>query len=303
MLKKNTLLSALVLMATACTSSYAQDVDPRNMEKFQIMEDSLMATADSMFHSFLPDARLDYSERFARQLVRTLKIPNSYQYRFDSLRKLINIQYADDNGFRIFNWAIAPSGANKRYYGAIQLPQENLKLYGLRDYTEQLEKGAGDSVLTNGKWFGALYYRILSREMNGQKVYFLFGLNTGSPISNKKVLDPLMITDKGIVFGAPVFNLASENYKNRGLNRFILEYKKDVQVSMNWDTEKEVIIFDNLVSQVNDPNRKYTYVPSGQYDGLRWDGSRWSYMRDLMPITILKDGEAPSEEPQKTQKK
>lgn len=299
MLKKMLLLPALVFAVATYTPSYAQGIDPRNMEKFQVMEDSLITTADSMFRAFLPDARADYSKHFAQQLTRTLKIPNSYLYRFDSLAKLINIQYADDNGFRIFNWVISPSQAMKRYYGAIQLPTENLKLYGLNDYTEQLEKGAGDSILTNGKWFGALYYRIISRDMNGRKIYFLFGYNSGSPISNKKVLDPLMITDKGVVFGAPVFNLASENYKNRGLNRFILEYKKDVQVSMNWDTEKEIIIFDNLVSQVNDPNRKYTYVPSGQYDGLRWDGSRWSYLRDLIPITVLHDGEAPSDQPEK----
>jgi hypothetical protein len=294
MLKKMILMSMLVLVA-AGINTFGQGIEPRNMEKFQIMEDSLVVTADSMYQAFLPDARLDYSERFARQLVRALKIPNSYLYRFDSLKKLINIQYADDNGFRIFNWCISPSQATKRYYGAIQLPQENLKLYGLRDYTEQLEKGAADSILTSGMWFGALYYRILSQEINGKKIYFLFGYNSGSPISNKKVLDPLMITERGVTFGAPVFNLASENFKNRGVNRFILEYKKDVQVSMNWDAEKAVIVFDNLVSQMNDPNRKYTFVPSGQYDGLRWDGGRWSYIRDLMPITILRDGEAPSE--------
>jgi hypothetical protein len=295
MRKQMNSLLMLVLAMLAGSRLHAQQLDARNREKLQIMEDSLVVSADSMYSTLLPDDRVICAERFARQLVRTLKIPYSYFFPFDSLRKTVNIIYAEDKSFRMFNWAIAPSLASKRYYGAIQMPAEQLKLYGLRDYTDQLEKGAADSILTGGKWFGALYYRILSRDVAGQKVYFMLGYNASSPISNKKVLDAMMITDKGIVLGAPVFNLASENFKGRGVNRFILEYKKDVQVSMNWDAEKQVIIFDNLVSQMNDPNRKYTFVPSGQYDGLRWDGQRWNYLRDLIPVTILKDGEAPSE--------
>lgn len=290
-----------VLMALCCACLFttgragAQAIDPHDMEKLHIMEDSLAITADSMYEAFLPDTHVMYSERFARQLVRALKIPNSYLYPFDSIRKIINIIYSDDNAFRIFNWVIEPSPATRRYYGAIQLPQTQLKLYGLHDYTEELVKGAEDSILTGGKWFGALYYRIMTREVEGQKVYNLFGVNMGSAISNKKVIDVLSFGEQGIMFGAPIFGVASENFPNRRVNRFILEYKKDVQVGMNWNEERQVIIFDKLVSQMNDPKRKYTYVPSGQYDGLRWGNDMWNYVRDLIPITILKDGEAPSD--------
>ncbi|MES2702286.1 MAG: hypothetical protein V4649_06585 [Bacteroidota bacterium] len=297
MLKKTVFLPVLVLALFAGTASRAQGIDPRNLEKLQIMEDSLLRTADSMFNAFLPDAHLTYSERFARQLVRTLKIPNSYLYPFDTLGKLVNIIEADDKAFRVFNWAIAPTPATKRYYGAIQMAGEQLKLYGLLDYTEQMGKGAEDSVLTKGKWFGALYYRIMSQQVQGRKVYFLFGYNAGSMVSNKKVLDPLIIDERGVTFGAPVFGVASNNFPKQRINRFILEYKKDVQVSMNWNQDRQAIIFDNLVSQMNDPNRKYTFIPSGQYDALRWDNGMWNYMRDVMPVTILKDGDAPDEAP------
>ena len=58
-----------------------------------------------------------------------------------------------------------------------------------------------------------------------------------------------------------------------------------------------MIIFDKLVSQINDPNRKYTFAPTGQYDGLRWENERWNYVSDLIPVTILKDGEAPEDPP------
>jgi len=145
----------LLLANTFCT--HGQGISPQDMEKMKKMEDSLVVSADSMFEAFIPDTRVTYSERFARQLVRTLKIPNSYLYTFDTLKKVINIIYADDNSFRIFNWGIEPTNITKRYYGAIQLMQPQLKLIGLNDYSGQIEKGLEDSILTASKWYGALY--------------------------------------------------------------------------------------------------------------------------------------------------
>ncbi|MFI5196083.1 MAG: hypothetical protein ACHQD8_03250 [Chitinophagales bacterium] len=293
----------LFVALLAFSRAISQNIPLQDMEKFQIMEDSLIVTADSMYGALIPDAHVGYSERFVKQLIRTLKIPNSYFYPFDKLKDKINIIYSDDQTFRIFNWEIVPSSVLKVYFGAVQLPQEKLKLYGLRDYSEQMGKGAEDSILTGGKWFGALYYRIMSHEAGGHKVYTLFGLNSSDPRSNKKVLDPMTLDEKGVTFGAPIFGVASENFPRQRINRFILEYKKEVHAGLNWDEERKVIIFDKLVSQVNDPNRKYTYVPSGQYDGFRWDNEMYNYMKDLIPVTILKDGEAPALDPQQQQQK
>ncbi len=120
-----------VFMAFVCTlfaggMAFSQEIPPQNMERFQIMEDSLISTADSMYNAFLPDTHISYSERFVRQLIHALKIPNSYYYPFDKLKEKINIIYSDDNAFRIFNWEITPSTVLKRYYGAIQMPEEKL---------------------------------------------------------------------------------------------------------------------------------------------------------------------------------
>ena len=65
---------------------------------------------------------------------------------------------------------------------------------------------------------------------------------------------------------------------------------------MNWNEEKKVIIFDKLVSITNDPGRKYTYAPSGGYDGFVWRNENWTYVQDLIPVTILQDGQAPPDQ-------
>lgn len=289
--------SLVILLALFCSNnSYAQRViTPENMEKLHIMEDSLIITADSMYNALIPDTHIAYCERFVKQLVRALKIENAYLYGFDSLKGYINILQPEDKSFKLFNWSVNTSEVTRRYYGAIQMDGEQLKLYPLVDHSTEMGKNLQDTLLDNFKWYGALYYRVITHEVDGEKVYTLFGLNSASPISNKKILEPMVINPQGIVFGKKIFNMSSKDAPaHNSIYRFVLEYKKDVQVSMNWDDELKHIYFDRLVSQVNDPNRKYTYVPSGQYDGFKWGDGQWNYMPDLIPVLMLKDGEAPS---------
>lgn len=296
MFKKTFAVILFSLTIACCSQTIAQDkISAENMERFHIMEDSLMVTVDSMYNAFIPESRLDYSNRFIKQLLRTLKLPNSYYYPFDKLKTKINIMYPDDNAFRIFNWEIVPSQINRRYYAAIQMPAEQLKLFPLIDCTSELGKDAQDSSLTNTRWYGAYYYRILTRDAGGRKVYTMLGLNASNPLSNKKIIDPMEITEKGVVFGLPIFDFSGGKMPvNSNICRYILEYKKDAEVSMNWDDDKKMIYFDHLVSQVNDPYRKYTFVPSGEMDGFKWDNDKWVFQSNILPVQILKDGEAPS---------
>jgi hypothetical protein len=298
MFKKSFCVLLLLWIGFSTTSARAGDLSKDDQKQLALVEDSLVSVADSMYNAFIPDERPAYCQKFVKQLLRALKTENSYAYGFEKLGKTINIIGPTDKSFRIFNWLVASSAHDIRYYGAIQMPGEELKLYPLIDCTKDLGKFAEDSILTNSRWFGALYYRIVTTEVNGQKMYTLFGRNSSSPISNKKVMDPLQFRDDGLVFGAPIFNVSSQNSEQR-INRFIIEYKKEVQASLNFDDEKQMVYFDKLISQVNDPNRKYTYVPSGEYDGFRWENNQWNYMQDLIPVQKFKDGEAPAPVPLK----
>ncbi len=256
-------------------------------------EDTLISLADSMNNAGVSEARMSYVFRFVNQLKDALSVPNSFAYPFDSLAQHINIISSPDGAFRIFNWAMPATEASLRYYGAIQLPAAGApKLYGLVDYSGPIQKGASDSILAGGRWFGAIYYRIMPITVNGEPAYTLFGLNSANTSSSRKVLEVLRLTPQGPVFGAPVFGVRSPDTRAQAV-RFVLEYKKDVQVSLNWNEEQQAIVFDHLESETNDPSRRYTYVPSGQYDGFKWNGSQWVFVPDLIPITILREGEQP----------
>lgn len=190
----------LALLSLSFFTTHANGLSAQDFKRMKMAEDSLIIVADSMFNAYIPEYRSNYCNQFVKQLIRILKTPNSFQYPFDSLSKTVNIIYPEDKNFRIINWVVAVTDVSLRYYGAIQLPSEELKLYGLNDYTSEIGKGIEDSILTNGRWFGALYYNIIGKEVGDKKIYTLIGKNT-SLISNRKVLEPLTITEKGVVFG------------------------------------------------------------------------------------------------------
>lgn len=296
----NRIITSFTLVFFLCCSfvSLAQDDDGKaDVAVMSKIEDSLFLLTDSIYYAPIPDTRLYYNDMFVKQLIRALKNTSSYNYPFDKLKTRINLLYSDDKSFRMFNWVIAaPSETNRRYYGAIQMPGEKLKLYGLADYSDKMNKSPEDSVLADSKWFGALYYKVMTNEVDGQPVHTLFGVNESNPISKRKILDPLIITPNGPKFGAQIFGLNSQK-TNQPIQRFVLEYKKNVQVNMNWDDERKAIYYDRLVSEQNDPNRKYTFVPSGQYDGFRWQGEKWVHQKDLIPVVELGNGNAPSGAP------
>ncbi|HVY74591.1 MAG TPA: hypothetical protein VG890_07160, partial [Puia sp.] len=48
-------------------------------------------------------------------------------------------------------------------------------------------------------------------------------------------------------------------------------------------------------SQTNEPVRKDTYVPDGDYQGFKWQNGRWVYV-DKVFNTRLQDGQYPQDD-------
>ena len=121
----------LVLFVFISTPAVAQDGNAvPDAASLSQMEDSLLLYADSIYLAPIPDTRLYYNDKFVKLLIRALKTPNSYSYAFDKLDGRMHILISpDDKSFRMFNWVIAaPNNEDRRYYGAIQMPGERLKL-------------------------------------------------------------------------------------------------------------------------------------------------------------------------------
>ena len=275
--------------------SFAQkEITKEGLSQLAQMEDSLVVLSDSMYNAPIPDYRIDYCIQFTKVLRRALDIPNSFYYPFTKLEQKVHILYPEDKSFRIINWMVAPSDMLRRYYGAVQMQSAELKLYPLRDFSEKLEKGAETATLNADQWYGCEYYKIMGQNIQGEKMYLLFGFNSNGMTSNKKILDIMSITETGPVFGAQVFLLPdARGQRLQPQSRMILEYKKVAQVSLNYDNAKGMIMFNRLMSEINDPNRKNTYIPTGQTDGLRLENGQYMFVKDAIPVLKLQDGQAP----------
>ena len=307
MLMKKILLS-LCLLVLGYMSSTAQSQDVVNPDRspvhdkdiqllspVEIIEDSLVYFADSMYYSQIPEARIDGSYAFIRLLKTMLKTQGTFSYPFNKLKNSIGILNAPDNSFRIYNWEIIRGTVERRYYGVIQ--KNDGSFIPLVDVSDQIIRGAEDSVFFGNRWMGCLYYNMVQKSIGGQQVYFLLGWNGNATNSERKIIDAFGFNPQGqSQFGAPVFTSLERGVRKNPM-RFILEYQKGSKVSLNYDKELDQIIFDHCESQIGDPAKKYTYLPDGTYDGFTWDGQQWKMAENIVQITELQQGNAPIEKP------
>jgi hypothetical protein len=269
--------------------------DINKLSPLEILEDSLVYFADSMYNSPIPENRVEGNEYFIRLMKRFLRTEGSFQHANKKLSQKINIISSPDNVFKIYNWEVVQATDLGRYYGVIQLSDGQLR--PLIDISDKIIRGTEDSTFANGRWFGCIYYNILQREIAGQQIYFLLGWNGNSLNSERKIVEAFGFNSQGqIQFGAPLF-VSIERGKRKNVNRFVLEYQRGAKVSMNFDKETNQIIMDHCESQIGDPAKRYTYIPDGTYDGLTWDGTKWIMSENVLQIQDLQQGNAPIDKP------
>ena len=85
-----------------------------------------------------------------------------------------------------------------------------------------------------------MYYSLTPFKRGKKDYYLLLGWDGNNERSNKKIMDVLSIS-KSLTFGAPIFR-----YKKERFHRYILEYKEDAAVSVQFNNDIESIVFPNL---------------------------------------------------------
>jgi hypothetical protein len=300
MVLKNRYILFLVVICLISFQSFGQttagDHLPTQVRaQLETHQDSLTHFASDIVNAPEAEQRFRADSFFIRMLVRTLKIPNSFYYPFDSLQTISKL-YAPDSSFRIFTWQIKKDVYVFIQRGAIQMRTEDgsLKLFPLHDVS-MFTKKPGDSVRGPNNWIGAIYYRIIQKTVNGKKVYTLLGFDDFTINSNKKWMDVLTFNEQGQpVFGGPYFSFKNDSAKasKNQTVRFFIEYKKEASTSFNYDSTLDMIIYDHLISETDEPNRKETYVPDGDYEGFVWQNGQWLHVNKVFN-TSLQDNQFP----------
>lgn len=273
------LKAAILFLFSILISLMVQAQTASNLKEMKERSDSLKIFAYAMVNDMDAGDRYQACMELIPHLVEALKVPYSFNYPFDSLKE-VSIIYPQDSSFRIFTWAFTPNDRmSYRFYGALQMrtPDGSLKLFPFFDNSEFTHDF--DTITSNKAWIGALYYNIVSTKSKGKTYYTLFGWHGYQFRSDEKLLDVLTFEDGKPVFGAPIFNLGSGSNDQAGVrNRFLLIYKRNGGLGLNYNTDKKMIIFDHLASLNGKPQEKYTLVPDGTYEGFKWVSGHWMYV-------------------------
>jgi hypothetical protein len=181
-----------------------------------------------------------------------------------------------------------------RQHGAIQMrTKDSLHLFPLIDKSD-VTRGVADTAGNNRGWIGAVYYHLIEKEAFGKKYYTLLGYDENNINSNKKIVEVLTFNNGEPMFGGSYFS--DPDTKKHFGSRLILEYKKNASPRLAYDEDQDMIIYEHLISETGEPQKKYTYIPDGDYEGLKWKDGKWVHIEKVF-TQKLKEGEAPVPEP------
>lgn len=267
----------LLLFSTLfCLQTFAQHSDETgNIKQLKIFEDSLTVLGKKLVNGDIDVERKSANYTFIKTLVSALKVPNSFLFKFDSVRS-ISILNSPDNRFRIFSWHVVNDDGSYRFYGTVQINTgAGLKMFPLEDYTPLL-KNPEDSVTDNRKWYGAQYYKIVP--VYAPKPYYvLLGWKGNTVKSTKKVVDVISFDNDKMKLGDAIFD---GNGKTR--RRVVFEYARQVSMLLRYVPEQNLIVFDHLIP----PDKKQkdhpeSYGPDLSYDGYKLKNGRWVFVENL----------------------
>ena len=259
-------------------------------------EDSLKSLAKNLIVDSLTAGRMRNDSLFVRTLVRSLQVKNSFYYPFDSVQGISNL-YAPDSTFRIFSWSLSYDDFYSRQRAAIQFrtPDGSLRLVPLTDFSE-FTTAPTDSLRSKDNWIGAVYYNIIKTQHYGKNYYTLFGYDDNSVRSSKKWIDVLSFDNRNMpVFGGN-FSFEQDTAKRAPQKRFYIEYKKEASALVNYDPDMNMILVDHLISESEDDDKPYTFIPDGDYEGFEWKNGKWLHINKVFDQK-LEDGQAPVPDP------
>jgi hypothetical protein len=272
----------LVLSICVC----AQSVNSRTL-----IQDSLTKLISVIWKQKSDSARLKANSRFFNQFRSVLESEQYLEIALDSIGGITRVA-SDDGLLRIFTWNVPLTDGSNKYFGLIQLVQENRLVIPLQS-TENQSSDFYSTQFSPQTWYGAIYYKLIQVETGTKKAYTLLGWDGYTSTSNRKIIDIIYFDNSGnIIFGMPVFKT------ERGIKyRVVFEYAEKANMLLRYDFQairvekrnkikKEpawLIVMDRLVPM--DPSMKGMpkyYVPSGDtYDGYIFKDGYWVLVEDI----------------------
>jgi hypothetical protein len=128
---------------------------------------------------------------------------------------------------------------------------------------------------------GAVYYKLIYTTYQDKPYYTLLGFDENNIRSDKKIIEVLTFENGLPVFGKRNFVIQNASPAMKNIARYVMEFKKETSPRLTFDKDLNMIVMEHLVSESNEPNKKWTLIPDGDYEGFKWINGRWAYVSKI----------------------
>jgi hypothetical protein len=200
---------------------------------------------------------------------------------FDSLRSIGKV-WSDDALVGVISWNVEMEDFSQQFYAFVlkKNARNRIEVTELVDNTLGKGNTKPTDILDAPNWYGALYYDIIDVKKGNKTFYTLLGWDGAYSNSNIKIIDVLTFSGSAPKLGAPIFKVADKIVK-----RVFFEHSERAYMSLKYDTERSLIIYDHLSPESPNLVGFYDYyIPDLSYDGMKWEKDKWVVKEDILAL-------------------
>lgn len=189
------------------------------------------------------------------------------------------VESSQDSLLTILSWQVILN--DEHHYGAYLFYKDFEPILLVDQGT--IDRNNEFDILDKDNWYGALYYNIKDYiDDKGQTKYFIFGFNGLDKYDSYKLMDVLYFDEGEPVFGAPIFIKNPDSDRPEELARIKLKYSSEVKVSINYNENAKMVMYDHLISRMGQmEGQGVTSVPDGSYEGFLVENGQLVYKEKL----------------------
>lgn len=292
MIRKRTAI--LWLFLAVVTMANAQD-----KALMQSYQDRISTLIGQVRNAPTDNERYLASEEAVQLLSKALEEEDSEKWKW-TLPEYASVLTSPDGHLRIFTWAVIRDNGEFECFGIVQYyneKEEEFEYQLLNDKSEEI-MNREESILSASNWLGAVYQDLIQTTSGSKTYYTLLGWNGVDNITERKIIEPVVIQRGAPQFGAPIFR------RMRNQRRIVIEYTNEAMVNLAYETQyvleveqkrekvkgtnryrtvekvkehkEKMIIFDEVEPQIPGMEGLYQYyVPSGTEIAFAFVDGKW----------------------------
>lgn len=243
-------------------------------------------TINSLFNEIV-QARADADkERLNDEIMEVmndfLHKQGSFDHAIDTLKYLSCLK-SSDNALRIYTWNLCYTDGSFKYFGYVQQKAGGkINVYGLYDRRNKNPNAPNKDLeyYTTSEWYGCIYYECITKTWNSRTYYTLIGWDGADNLTNKKIVEVLSFTRRGI----PVFEKKMFKVDRVISSRLIFEYADRATMLLRYNDKHKIIVIDHLSPAEDRFKDMYQYYgPDMSFDALEFKGGRWQLESNINP--------------------